>query len=224
MRDYNFLIVTTSKLEYQFIQQTFQETKSLDSRRTVCYNGSRKILLLRSDPGIFSLSYYFTKELLKNEFDLVINAGICGSFKNDLGTGEVVRVVSDRFVDIGREDGKNLFEMGLMDENEFPFIAGEINDNPGVLYEGIKRLPKVRAITVNRVTQSKENFIYICTRYKPDIETMEGAAFFFIAALEKLNYIQVRVVSNMVGIDDRSGWEIENALSLLSKELKIILA
>ena len=59
--------------------------------------------------------------------DLVINAGIAGSFKDDIKIGDVVMPVTDCFADAGIEDGENfltLSEAGLADPDEFPFSNG----------------------------------------------------------------------------------------------------
>jgi len=218
--DYNFLIITTSEIEYRFIQQTFQNVKSLDERRSEFSLNTKKCMILRADPGIFNIGYFLLRELMSHKFELVINAGICGSFREDLPTGTVARVETDCFADIGTEDGKNLFEMGLMKSDEYPFREGILHDHPGDFTRLYLDLPAVNAITVNRVTRSTPNFTFLRAKYRPDIETMEGASFFFVCAMERCNYVQIRAVSNIVGEGDRSKWDIETAMAALSETLK----
>ena len=59
--------------------------------------------------------------------DLVINAGIAGSYKEEIKIGDVVMPVTDCFADAGIEDGNNfltLTEAGLLSPGEFPFSRG----------------------------------------------------------------------------------------------------
>ena len=44
---------------------------------------------------------YLTKELINNNFDLVINMGIGGAFSSALKKGDVVEVIEDYFSEIG---------------------------------------------------------------------------------------------------------------------------
>ena len=58
--------------------------------------------------GVFT-SYALTKSLSNQKYDLVINAGIAGSFNPDLEIGEVVEVQSEQFADLGIEDKEEFF-------------------------------------------------------------------------------------------------------------------
>lgn len=222
-RKIKILIITTSAIEFKFIQQTFKNLKSLDERRSIAEEGENQYVILRSDSGIFSFSYFLGRELFRDKYDIAINTGICGSFKTEFQNGTVLRVASDLFADIGTEDGKDLFDMGLIDENCFPFSQRKIFDNPGELLKFPKDIKVADAITVNRVSISEGNIAYLKTRYKPDIETMEGAMFFYICAMEKINFFQLRAVSNRVGGREKANWEIEKAMNALSEVLKQII-
>jgi futalosine hydrolase len=48
---------------------------------------------------------------------------------------------------------------------------------------------------------------------------MEGAAFHYIALMEKIPYIQLRAVSNMVGERDKSKWKMKEAINALNEQL-----
>jgi len=45
--------------------------------------------------------YHLTKRLLQMDYDLVIQAGIAGSFNESIQLGEVVLVNQDNFADVG---------------------------------------------------------------------------------------------------------------------------
>jgi futalosine hydrolase len=59
----------------------------------------------------------------------------------------------------------------------------------------------------------------LVNKYDPDIETMEGAAFFYICARECIPFISVRAISNMVERRDRKKWNIPLAIDNLAIKL-----
>lgn len=222
-RNHNVLIFTNSKVEFDYIQQTFPDVKSLDERRAEFSSGAKDCLILHSDPGVFSASYYLTREVVTKKFNLVINAGICGSYNDAYELGSAVRVEYDLFSDTGAEDGKSLFDLELIKKDDFPFEKGELKDNPGNIPGLDKLLPSVRAVTVNRISQSNGNISFLKTKYRPDIESMEGAAVFYICSNEKLNFIQIRGISNIVGDRDQNNWEVEKAMNSVGEAVLKIL-
>ena len=87
--------------------------------------------------------------------------------------------------------------------------------------EAIKRILKpVRAITVNTATGSDSTRDKLVSKYDPDIETMEGAAFFYICARNKIPFIAARAVSNMVERRNRKNWNIPLAVGNLALKLE----
>ncbi len=56
--------------------------------------------------------------------------------------------------------------------------------------------------------------------YNPDLETMESASFFYICALEKVPFIAVRSISNMVEERNRDLWNVPLALQSLHEITK----
>jgi futalosine hydrolase len=151
--------------------------------------------------------------------DLAINCGIAGSYKEEIRIGDVVMPSSDCFADSGVEDGSRLLtlsEAGLADANTFPFTGGHIfSDNE--YFDRLKRSIKpVRAITVNTATGSDSTRAKLMEKFNPDIETMEGATFFYICSREKIAFLSLRAISNMVEIRNRNNWNIPLALQNLS--------
>jgi futalosine hydrolase len=173
--------------------------------------------------------------------DLVINAGIAGSFRDSIRTGDVVMPLTDCFADAGVESAEGfltLSEAGLQDPDSHPFTGGRINAYScpaGFQYPGpsvnrgertlepdsflrlaAANVRPVRALTVNTVTGTAETAGRLMRKYDPDIETMEGAAFFYVCSREGIPFIALRAVSNRVGVRDRAGWNIPLALENLA--------
>jgi futalosine hydrolase len=80
-------------------------------------------------------------------------------------------------------------------------------------------LKPVDAITVNMATGSDTTRQRLIEKYDPDIETMEGAAFFYICAMENIPFIALRSVSNKVEIRNTYKWNIPVALENLAIKL-----
>ena len=57
------------------------------------------------------------------------------------------------------------------------------------------------------------------SKFNPDIETMEGASFFYICARENIPFFAVRAISNRIETRNRDKWNIPLALEMLSKKL-----
>jgi futalosine hydrolase len=153
---------------------------------------------------------------------LAINAGIAGSYKDDIMIGNVVMPVTDCFADAGIEDGDNfitLFEAGLANANEFPFINGHISAESVYCSQLESILRPVHAITVNTATGSESTINKLLKKYNPDIETMEGATFFYLCAREKIPFLALRAISNRVEPRNRERWNITLALDNLSEKL-----
>jgi len=113
---------------------------------------------------------------------------------------------------------KDLFDLGLMGENEFPFTR-KILKNPFI--EGKKQydLSCVRSIGINEITTRKERIELLKQKFKPDIESMEGTAFHYVCLKEKIPFLQIRAISNYVGERNKKKWNIEQAIENLNKKI-----
>jgi futalosine hydrolase len=190
--------------------------------------GGNEIIPLVTGVGSVATAWAMTKIFSSGvKADLAINIGIAGSFRDDLPVGEVVVPVSDCFADAGVETGSGfltLAEAGLVDPDAFPFKSGRIfSDNRFVSRAG-RLLCPVNAITVNTSTGTQKNIKLISERYHPDIETMEGAAFFYVCSRENIPFLAIRAVSNMVEPRNREKWNISLAINNLSEKFGVLLS
>jgi futalosine hydrolase len=164
--------------------------------------------------------YQLSKRLHHLDYDLVIQAGIAGSFSHALPLGEVVLVKRDCFADLGivEENGLySLFDKGFADENHFPFTKGWLeNENP--LLNNIF-LQHIDAVTVNTVTDEAKQIERMVSKYNPLIETMEGAALHFVCLQENVPFLQLRSISNFVGERNKSNWKLKESIEGLNDTL-----
>ena len=158
--------------------------------------------------------------------DLAVNIGIAGSYRDDIRKGEVVIPVSDCFADAGIEERTGfltLDEAGLQKPDEFPFRAGRLVAEYPLVSAAPSGLRRVNALTVGTATGSQDTIERLSAKYNPDIETMEGAAFFFVCSMEKIPFIALRAISNMVEPRNRENWDIPLALQNLTERLREVL-
>ena len=72
-------------------------------------------------------------------------------------------------------------------------------------------------ITVQTVTGDPAKVKALTDKYKPHIESMEGAAVYYAALMENVPVFELRTVSNAVGERDKAKWDIPAALSTLEE-------
>jgi futalosine hydrolase len=166
--------------------------------------------------GAVATAYHLAKSLSSGPFDLAVQAGIAGSFTG-MPAGSLWRVAADRFADLGAEDGDgfhDLFDLGLVADG-FPWQERSLPAPPPSV-PLLAELPAAGAITVNTVSGRKSTIQLRRERYHPELESMEGAAFHYVCLMEKVNFAQVRSVSNEVEVRDKSRWHIALAVRQLN--------
>lgn len=181
---------------------------------------NKAVEILITGVGVPSTMYHLQKKLHHSEYDLVIQAGIAGTFQQEIELGEVVLVKQDTFADIGMEEQENfqtIFDAGFADKDAFPFNDGWLCNSNNQLQ--LSSLRKTKAITVNKVSDSilqKQQAIF---HFSPGIESMEGAALHYVCLQHTIPFIQIRSISNIVGERNKHNWKIKEAIEHLNKEL-----
>ncbi len=187
------------------------------------------IEVLITGAGMVHTTFHLSRLLFQKNYDLAINLGIAGSFDKKLHIGEIVRIQSQVFGDLGAED-KNSFipiaEMVFFDENQFPYQNGmlfsgeeKVSDKGAAYFPILKNLTIVSSITVNRVLGKKSSIDQVKKIFNPDIESMEGAAFFYACLMSKQDFVELRAISNYVEVRNKSNWNIPLAVKNLNQLL-----
>lgn len=173
--------------------------------------------------GLTEATFHLTRHLA-TPYDWVIQAGLAGTYQESLKLGETVVVASERFGDTGAEDADgrflSLFDLTLADPNAPPFTNGNL-PNPYSAYFP-KHLKSVNGLTVNLSTGTS----FSAEQRKQqgaDIETMEGAAFHYVALHSNCRFIQFRGISNRVERRNRDTWQISTALDSLNNEIQLFV-
>ena len=182
--------------------------------------------LLVTSVGMVATAFELGIKLAQENFDLAINVGLAGAFNKSLLLGEVVTVQEEHISEFGAQDDakfQSVFEMGLIDPNCSPYEEGMLH--PYVKDVNMRRwgFTQVKAITVNKVHGKESTIERTIKQYDPDIESMEGAAFFYGCRKAKVPSVQLRAISNYVEKRNRDKWEINLALRNLAEALKIMI-
>lgn len=207
----NLLLVVATQPEIEPLLRTY--SKGSDLRKLQI--GNHAVSVLVTGAGMVPTAFALGKHLALNKYDLAVNAGIAGSFNFSIPLGEVVLVSEDVFAEHGAEDGDNFLsidEMGFGESSQFPVsaqIGGQI----------VGRFKEVKAITVNKVHGNELSIQKVIARVNPQIESMEGAAFFYACNQSTTPCLQIRSVSNYVERRNREKWNIGLAIKNLNNTL-----
>ena len=213
------LIVAATGFEIQPLLGWLKDKgQPLDNNKYVVGNVQLEILV--TGVGAVATAWALGRHGLSG-IDLAINAGIAGALDRRLAIAQTVHVVSERFGDLGIEtaDGtfSDLFQMNLADPMQPPFTQGKLV-NPAA--EQAHFLPPVHGITVQKVHGFEPSIEKLREAYpEAQVETMEGAAFFYACLLQQVPFFEIRAISNYVEKRDRSKWDIHGAVNGLNMAL-----
>ncbi|WP_461448573.1 futalosine hydrolase [Mucilaginibacter sp.] len=170
---------------------------------------SSQVTVLITGAGMVATSFALGKQLATNQYDLAINLGIAGSFDRSISLGDVVEITEDTLAELGAEDDEDFISI-----DELGFGQSVFNST----YKLSARfgLRKTNAITVNTVHGNEASIYKLGSRINAQIESMEGAAFFYACRQVGLPAMQIRAVSNYVEKRNRDAWQIGLAIKNLN--------
>jgi futalosine hydrolase len=155
--------------------------------------------------------YHLSEKTNQKKYDLIIQVGVSGTYSNKFTLGEAVVVEKDCFADLAVIENKilkSVFDLGLADENEFPFKEGWLlNQSDLIQYKN-----KTSALTVNLLSDESAHINHLLQKYDADIESMEGAVLHYIGLKKNISFLQIRGISNQVGERDKTKWKMTEAI------------
>jgi futalosine hydrolase len=178
---------------------------------TYAYN-QLKITAHISGVGIAPTSYSLGKIFALDEFDISIQIGIAGAYQKNSKLGEVFQVLSDCFLFFGAE------ELGFIPASKLNLGVKEdiyyqkFNINLPLL-SSLKKAEAITSATIHTEESSIEKIMEVYNN--PQLESMEGAAFFYACKQSNTPCLQIRSVSNYVGNRNKSNWDIDLAITEL---------
>lgn len=177
--------------------------------------------------GIHATVFHLTRCLSVKKYDLIINAGICGSFDRNRQLAEVVNVTTDYFGDFGAESPEGFLsatELGFYDRNEFFNAHGRLYASDLSDAEIIKALPEVTGVTVQKVHGEQGSINEFMNNNPAEVESMEGAAVLYVSTMMQTKCIQIRAISNYVEPRNRAAWKIDEAINNLNHVITGIMS
>ena len=211
------LLIAATKFEIQPFLMSLEKEPALIKHHTI------KVLI--TGVGQVNTTYKLTTNILNKRPNLIIQAGIAGTFSELLKLGQTVLVKQDCFGDLGMEEKEKfttLFEAGFADKNEFPLTNGWLVNNEDTIFNS-SLLSSVNSVTINKISDSLLQKQQLLNSFNADIETMEGAAFHYVCLLQKIPFIQIRSISNAVGERDKTKWAMRDAIINLNIELENLI-
>lgn len=193
----NILLVTATQAEIQPLLTHFGEEKPFD--------------VLITGVGMVATAFALGQQFAQKKYDLAINLGIAGSFDRDIALGEVVEITEDILAEFGAEDNNQFLTIEELGFGESVFSASHQLD-PMLLLP----IKKLRSVTVNTVHGEEKSIQKTTERLKPQLESMEGAAFFYACKRSRVPALQIRSVSNYVEKRNRENWKIGLAVKNLN--------
>ncbi len=167
---------------------------------------------------------YLLKQAIDNHspIDMAFQIGIAGGSAS-LEVGTAYCITQEEAIDGIWEDGMLYtdFDLGLEDSNAHPFTDGKLRTELADVYW--KDQASQNSITTATLTDDVEWCEGRLELAEAKIENMEGAAFYYVTLKECIPSLEIRGVSNHVGVRDKSLWRIEEALRSASKTLIDIL-
>jgi len=173
-----------------------------------------------SGVGIASTAYSLGKIFAIENFDIAIQIGIAGAYQKNCKLGEVYQVLSDRFLYFGAEEDNFVpisnLNLGLKEDVYYQ----KFNINLPLL----SLLKKAKAITSQTIHTKESSIEKMMEIYdNPQLESMEGAAFFYACKQSNTPCLQIRSVSNYVGKRNKSNWDIDLAIKELKRKVLQLL-
>ena len=180
-----------------------------------------KLLFHQSGVGMLAAAISITRMVYEENPDLIIQAGIAGTFDKKMHLGKVVTVNNEILGDTGvEEEGKwkDLFDLKLEKSSYHPFEKRKL-PNQYLKEYNLLKLSEVSSITVNEITTNKERIDQLIKKYEPGIESMEGAALHYVCREMNVPFIQIRSISNYIGERDKTKWKMKEAIENLTQTL-----
>jgi futalosine hydrolase len=191
------LIVAATQPEIQPLLDHFGDKKPFD--------------VLITGVGMVATAYAIGNNSNFKDYNLAINLGIAGSFDKAVALGQVVEVTNDKLSELGAQDDETFIPIETLG-----FGQSSFGSSAQLSSYSNNTLKKVTGITVNTVHGNEASIANIAKSLNPQLESMEGAAFFYACQQMNIPCLQIRAVSNYVEKRNRDNWKIGLAIKNLN--------
>ena len=212
----NCLVVAATSMEITPFLEQYRAKRGLFA--------NIEIDVLITGIGLTATTYSLTRQLNIKRPDIVIQAGVGGCFDNAVPLGSVLAIRQEAVADqsvIELDTLKTMFDLKLVPQNQYPYCKGWLVNKSDILKK--VKLKKVKAVSTNEITTSKQKVKFYKETFNPMVESMEGAALHYVCLMEKVPFLQIRSVSNYIGERNKKNWNMKESIINLNKELISLL-
>lgn len=159
-------------------------------------------------------------QLAKQNYDLVINAGIAGGFREKVQLEDIVVSTIIQAADLGADTGEQFIPV---EELGFGSSSIECLRNEVDRFRELENVFTGRIITKSTVTGTDEEAKRLQIRYEDAVaEGMEGFGVATAAEEFGVPVLEVRAISNYIGKRERDKWKIKEALASLKQVMEVV--
>jgi futalosine hydrolase len=221
MRRSNYLLISPTLFEIAPLLASLP-IKKMNENSFIC--GEWDILI--GGTGSFPFTYHLMRYLaLRGDAPTKsVLVGVAGSYTSELHLSSLCTVREEIWCDVGAEE-KDGTILGMDSLNLW---TSENDPKPDSIrakssWSLYTELPSVKSITVNVAAGCHDTIDFRKRKHQPDIENMEGAAFFKICQLHSIECAQIRSISNYVEPRDRSKWDLQGAIHTLNDKILTLI-
>lgn len=165
------------------------------------------------------------KALASSNYDIVVNAGICGGFSDRTELGSLVVANKIIAADLGAQTPE-----GFISLDELGFGTARVTVDQSLVNRVKEALQSAGLpvttgpiLSVSTVTGTAETTLEMIKRVPgATAEAMEGYGVAMAAQEYGIPILEIRAVSNVVGPRDRDSWRIKEALASLESASSIL--
>ncbi|PKP27471.1 MAG: futalosine hydrolase [Bacteroidetes bacterium HGW-Bacteroidetes-22] len=209
------LLIFATPIEAGIVQPLLgKEFKSGDRFQIGCH----QVDLLISGVGMVPASIITAMTLAVLRPDLVLHAGISGSYHQSVSIGQTVWVDSECFPELGKESDEDFV---TFDKMGFDFAGLPFNNNtlrnPFEGYRYLPYRPVMGGATVSCISNQPDRGTSVHRRFGALTESMEGGAVLAACMLAKIDCLQLRTISNYCLPPPDDEWNLKLALDNLQR-------
>jgi futalosine hydrolase len=205
------IVVATEREIVPFVQ--FLKEEKAKIRNSLFGENGYAFDILVTGVGLVNTAFQLGKNLATRKYDMALNVGVAGAYNSKIEMGEIVEIVSEQYADFGAEEADggflDIFQMKLIDGNAPPFSNNKLINKKPLKSPGVKL---VQGISVQTVRGYDKTIDRTRRKFNPDVESMEGCAFFQACLETNTPFAEIRAISNYVTPRDTSTWQMKDAI------------
>lgn len=192
-----------------------------------CETNGDDVLIVASGVGPAAAAAATSYAVASYDVSHIVSMGIAGAFPSAaLPSGAVVLASVIVAADLGAMTPERFLDLEAMGLDG----GATVSSDPGMLavaHAGLQRSGLAVAVgpllTLSTVTGTTERAAELMSQHGALGEAMEGAGVAHVAALHRIPVLELRTISNQVGIRDRASWDILGALTSLTTAAGAVL-